>query len=109
MALRRVNCHGSPFLIAVAVPGLLVVQAVAWEHQVPIIVPPAQSPQSEERLPFYALLQSAAYFVKNGILLSVDLSAGLVVGAPGVFAFGFQRSHGTLPLQFLKEGDYPHS
>jgi hypothetical protein len=66
-------------------------------------------PQSEERLPFYALLQSAAYFVKNGILLSVDLSAGLVVGAPGVFAFGFQRSHGTLPLQFLKEGDYPHS
>jgi hypothetical protein len=53
---------------------------------------------------FNALLQPPADLVEQSILLPVDLSTGLVIGPPGVLAFGFKSSRGALPLQLLRKG-----
>lgn len=50
-----------------------------------------------------ALFQPPADLVEQGILPPVDLAAGLVVGAPHLFALSFEGSCGALPLQLLRE------
>ncbi|TAK21750.1 MAG: hypothetical protein EPO26_13305 [Chloroflexota bacterium] len=49
------------------------------------------------------LLRSATDFVQCGVLLSVDLAAGLMVCAPRVVSLLFERPCRTLAFELLRQ------
>jgi len=53
---------------------------------------------------FEVLCQPLADGVEQRILLRVDLTAGMVIGPPGLLTPGFKRTHYPLPLQLLGQG-----
>ncbi len=50
-----------------------------------------------------AQFQPPADLVEQVVLLAVDLTAGLIVGAPGLVALAFENPYGALPPQLFWE------